>query len=146
MQALSDQTNPAFALIASWDGRSVRSDPRAAPTGSRRLLQVQNRLNSDAVADLVAAYQAGATLKDLSTQFQIARTTIMAHLNRAGTPRRRPILGPEQVEQAARLYDEGCSLARLADRFHVEAGTVGSALRKAGVSIRPRRGWPYPQP
>jgi hypothetical protein len=33
------------------------------------------------------------------------------------------------------------SLAAIGHRFRVDPGTVGKAVRKAGVQTRPRRGW-----
>jgi hypothetical protein len=71
----------------------------------------------------------------------LARPTISAHLERAGvTTRTRRDLSPGDVDEAARLYQEGWSGARLAKRFSVSDHTIRATLRNVGVPIRPRRG------
>jgi hypothetical protein len=47
------------------------------------------------------------------------------------------------VAQAAAMYFVGHSLATVANRFKVDTRTLGREFRKAGVPIRPRRGWTY---
>ena len=96
--------------------------------------------STKACNSLVAMYQVGATIGELAARFGVHRTTVTAHLVRAGMDRRRRGLGPQQVEEAARLYGEGWSLARLGERFGVSDGTVLNAFRKAGVETRPRPG------
>ena len=57
-------------------------------------------------------------------------------------PGREPAV-PLQLDEATRLYEQGWSLARLGDRFGVDAETVRRALRKAGIPLRARNGWAY---
>jgi transposase-like protein len=57
-----------------------------------------------------------------------------------GVPRRYPRLGETEVHEAISLYRSGQSLAKIAGRLNVEAGTVGRALHKAGVSLRDSHG------
>jgi hypothetical protein len=66
---------------------------------------------------------------------------VQKHVREHGLPRRSPRLGPRQVEQAAQLYQTGQSLAKLSKHFGVATDTVALALRKAGVTLRLRRGW-----
>ena len=75
--------------------------------------------------------------------FNIHRTTVLAHLERNGVPRRRsgPKLSNEDVHEAAILYRDGLSLKAIGRRFLVAPDTIGKALRRVGVKIRPRRGW-----
>lgn len=47
----------------------------------------------------------------------------------------------EDVDKAARRYRAGESLATVGIAFNVDAATVRRALHRAGVTIRPRRGW-----
>ena len=47
------------------------------------------------------------------------------------------------VAEAAIAYLDGHSLATVADEFNVDTRTLGREFRKAGVPIRPRRGWTY---
>jgi lambda repressor-like predicted transcriptional regulator len=80
---------------------------------------------------------------DLVAQFGIHRTTVLAHLQRRGIGRRaqQRKLPDAQVEEASRLDQAGMSLAELGQRFDVNPATVNKELRRAGVPIRPRRGW-----
>jgi transcriptional regulator GlxA family with amidase domain len=41
------------------------------------------------------------------------------------------------------MYSDGHSLATLANKFEVDTRTLAREFRKAGVDIRPRRGWTY---
>ncbi|HEX9505246.1 MAG TPA: hypothetical protein VGA62_04500 [Acidimicrobiia bacterium] len=41
------------------------------------------------------------------------------------------------------MYLDGKSLATVAEEFNVAVRTLRREFRKAGTSIRPRRGWTY---
>jgi transposase-like protein len=84
--------------------------------------------------------QQGATIDELATTFGIHRTTVMAHLDRQGTPRRSGTV-TKNINEAIRLYETGWSLARVGKHFGVDGETVRRGLRAAGVTLRPRRGW-----
>ena len=60
-------------------------------------------------------------------------------------PVRRGGLNQYQAAGAIRLYKEGWSSGRLGEKFGVSADTVLTVLRRAGVSIRARRGGPPSQ-
>nr|WP_275402613.1 helix-turn-helix domain-containing protein [Streptomyces sp. SID13031] len=49
-------------------------------------------------------------------------------------------LTPDQVAEAARLYEEGCSSARIGERLGFNGQTIGTTLRKLGVRIRDPQG------
>jgi hypothetical protein len=72
----------------------------------------------------------------LAKAFTIDRRTVSAILDRHGIRRRYNLLDADAIAEAARLYESGWSLARLADHFGVAARTVQNGLVKAGV---PRR-------
>lgn len=94
---------------------------------------------------MVERYKAGATERELGDQFGIHRTTVAAHPGRAAVPTRRGrSLRPGELDEAAHLYAQGWSVARLSERYGVSGHTVTAARRKAGVSIR-RRGRPAEQ-
>jgi DNA-binding CsgD family transcriptional regulator len=84
-------------------------------------------------------------MKELGSEFGIHRTTVSSHLTEQGVPTRRRGLDQEQTAEALQLYEQGWSSARLGDRFDVSADTVLTLLRRAGTSIRPRRGGPPSQ-
>src|SRR5437879_1381398 len=119
------------------------SGPSLGRSPGFQLRLVQNRLSTDLIDELVAAFQAGATHSELAARFNIARTTVIAHLKRAGIRRPRNGIPADRIDEVASLYRDGHSLAQLGNRLHVNPKTVWSALRKAGIPIRPRRGWRY---
>ena len=97
--------------------------------------QAQKRLDSNGVAELVAAYAAGGRVKKLATEFGIHRDTVHNILKREGVLRQ-PGIEPDELPEVVRLYEAGGSMARLAAEFDVSPSTVNRALRKAGTPIR----------
>ena len=80
----------------------------------RSLEMAQTFLTDAEVDELVAVYEAGATLRGLAKQFHIHRLTAAAHLARRSVPIRRAGLDSAQTKEAARLYQAGwpsCSWA-----------------------------------
>jgi len=100
---------------------------------------MQRRLTRVEVEELVA----GATIETLSVEFGIHRTTVMAHLRRAGIPGRPRSRSwtARDLEIEAGRYLAGESLANIAARYSISPSTVGRRLQRAGVEFRPRPGW-----
>jgi len=84
----------------------------------------------------------GVPIDELASVFDIHRTTVTTHLERAGVDRRSGVID-RHLTEARYLYESGSSLARVADRFGVDGETVRRAFKNAGISLRPRRGWQY---
>jgi hypothetical protein len=99
-------------------------------------------LTEEQVNELIARHERGALIDELAATFDIHRTTVMTHLDRAGAERRTGII-QRHLEEARALYESGTSLARVASHFGVDGETVCRAFRNAGISLRPRRGWRY---
>jgi predicted DNA binding protein len=59
------------------------------PVPSKVPRQTQHRLTEPEVDRLVSAYQDGAGVRELAQEFNIARSTVHAHLDRAGIIRSR---------------------------------------------------------
>lgn len=106
-----------------------RSKPRRA-----------RRLDTDDVQELIAGYQAGATVYELGPRFGIERRTVSAVLRRHGVPMRRRSLSIDQVDTAIHLYVLGWSLARVGEHLGVDPTTVLNSLRRRGVRTRDARG------
>ena len=72
------------------------------------------------------------------------RTTVIHHLERRGVhaPAICRKMTDRSVRQAATRYESGESLMVVAARFGVDARTLAREFKRAGVPIRPRRGWP----
>jgi transposase len=108
---------------------------RTAPTRPR-----QRRFRDADLHDLAAAYDAGATVKELAATFGVHRNTVTLGLDRQGVTRRPRSLTLAQVERAVELYAEGWSVARIGDTLDVWGSTVLRALQKAGVRLRDPQG------
>jgi lambda repressor-like predicted transcriptional regulator len=109
------------------------------PQASIRRATVR-RLSEPQLTELVAGYEAGASVYDLAERFKIHRQTVSQHLHRLGVTMRNQGLDEQQVDHAAVLYQQGWSLARIAKRHHVEPGTVRLALLSQGVRMRDTHG------
>ena len=118
-------------LNPSDQGERLRQVLEIVPSHSPRAVlrtpkRVCRRLEPVKVSELVTAYQAGASVAELTKRYQIDRSTVMSHLDRAGIPRRWKKLQPVDVQEAKRLYASGLSLAKVAEHFGVYASTVHS--------------------
>lgn len=104
---------------------------------------IQRRLNAADIADLIAGYRAGQSLSDLAKEFRIHHHTVTAHLEHCGVTRRMNTrkFSNDDLDEAARRNRVGESLATVGIAFNVDAATLRRELHRAGVTIRPRRGW-----
>ncbi len=143
------QTNPGVTwgldrLHGLRQERRGTQSPEAAArdTAVAKLRQEQRRLDPGQVRELVAVYVGGSTVPELEHRYGVHRTTVLAHLNRAGIPRRpqQRKLSDDQLREAAALYARGLSTVAVGRHFGVAAETVRKALHRGGVSVRPRRG------
>ncbi len=101
------------------------------------------RLNSVQVIRLAELYNAGANLRQLASELDIDRRTVSAHLRQFGVEMRHASHPIATVDEMAREYRSGRSLAAVGEKFGYDGETVRQALSGAGVAIRPRRGWNY---
>ena len=107
---------------------------RRKPKPTRR--SAAKRLKKVQVVELIEAYEAGTTTYHLAEHFGIRRQTVSAILKRNSiTPRWRRLTEAD-VDEAERLYGQGMSLVRVADRLKVGSETVRLRLRKRGVQMR----------
>ena len=101
----------------------------AAPT--RRAPRTRGR-------QLVEQYRAGKSVLELARQFKMHRQTVARHLKREGIAVRSQLkMTPRLTEQAERLYADGHTLTAIGVKLGVEASTVGKALKRTGVQLRP---------
>jgi transposase len=87
-------------------------------------------------------HERGTSIDELASTFDVHRTTVMTHLERAGAEGRTGLI-ERHLSEAHNLYEAGSSLVRVAEHFGVDAETVRRAFKNAGISLRPRRGWQY---
>ncbi|MBF6177715.1 helix-turn-helix domain-containing protein [Nocardia otitidiscaviarum] len=76
----------------------------------------------------------------LVLEYRIGKGTVLKLLRDAGVAIRNQGLSDEQVGDATRLYESGLSLARIGERFGVDASTVHKALVRRGVPMRDTHG------
>jgi hypothetical protein len=93
----SDQVEHLRSLLEL--PREVRRERRQRPPK-----QAQTRLDPEAVAQLVTAYQAGGRVKQLARQFRIHRLTVSSILQREGVPLRSRGIHPDDLPEMIRLY------------------------------------------
>ena len=95
------------------------------------------------IEELIQQYRDGDSIDKLSHRYKVHRTTVMNHLAHGGIARRRMLrkLTDRSVTLAAAQYEAGASLTVVASAFGVHNRTLAREFRRAGVSIRPRRGW-----
>lgn len=117
------------ANLPGQDAPPVEREPRPTP-------KVARRLKDHEVKELVAAYEAGSTLRQLAERFKIERRTVSNILKRQGVSTRWRRLSEADVDKAEHLYAQGWSTARIADLFKVDPETVRLRLRKRGAQMR----------
>jgi predicted DNA-binding protein (UPF0251 family) len=125
--------------------RILRLPPTRQKPQPRRSKQKQVRLSPADIDQLIELYVAGKEINDLASQFEISRTTVMKHVERAGAPRRRGVI-VEHLNEARCLYEQGWSLARVGEHFGVDPNTVWYTFRKAGIARRDSHGRSAIQP
>ena len=77
---------------------------------------------------------------ELAARFGVHQATVTFHLNRAQVERHKRRRERVRDDEAITLYQAGWSLARLAARYDVSAGTIRILLLQAGEKTRPREG------
>ena len=99
----------------------------------------QNRKLSPAQrAKLADEYQFGMSALELARKYKMHRHTVARHLEREGVAVRGQLkMTPQLVEHAKQLYTDGHSLTEVGKQLGVEASTVGKALKRSGVQLRP---------
>jgi DNA-directed RNA polymerase specialized sigma24 family protein len=113
--------------------------PSSRPRASRQK-QTQTRLSDEELDIVVAGYEDGLSLEELSSAFGADRRALANRLEQRGISRRRRRLTDEEIQEAITLYGDGWSPARIATRFGVYPQSIRYRLRQRGVTLRPRPG------
>lgn len=117
-----------------------RDRPRSGrpPAGKRH--KIDQRLGQDAVAQILAEYQAGTATPALAKRYNISTTAVKRLLHLNGVPLRRyHRLSEDDALTAAELYQAGWSLAKLGRKFDVDSDTVRRRLVQLAVPLRGAR-------
>jgi lambda repressor-like predicted transcriptional regulator len=90
----------------------------------------------DQAKQVIAGYQAGATIYQLSNQYGIDRKTVSRILHRHNLPMRRTGLTAKQVDQAVRLHENGWSTTQIAEQLDTTQRTVQRRLAERGITTQ----------
>lgn len=85
---------------------------------------------------MIERYEAGETSTALAEAYGVAKSTILGILRANSVVVRRQPLTPEQIGEAARLYESGLSLSQVAKRLGINQETMRVAIVDAGVALR----------
>jgi uncharacterized protein (DUF433 family) len=95
------------------------------------------------VVAVAKQYRGGAGMTELGALYGVHRTTVAACLRKLAVPLRRQGVTDDTLVEAVRLYEAGWSLDKIAQKYGCAPSTVRDAFIRAGVTLRPRRGWRY---
>lgn len=111
------------------------TDPRGRVVAA--IEKVQNSVTPQMAVDMVARYEAGASIRKVAVAFNVHREAAARHLRSAGVQLRKAGLTEEQATRAEVLYLSGQTLAQVGEEFGVSQGTIGRCLGERGVELRP---------
>lgn len=118
----------------------VRQTGAADPASVRLEARENRKLSPAEVAELIAHYQQGASIRSLSQAVGMHEQTVRAHLRRQGVNLRplRALTDTQEIEVVRLYVEEMWTLAELADKFGVGQGTVRNVLVRRGITRRPQ--------
>jgi uncharacterized protein (DUF433 family) len=113
----------------SLPGVPRTSEPAYVPPPASKK---QVRLRPEQVAALLVDYRAGELIVEITRRYGINKSTMFAHLARAGVSRERTsrALTGEQTAAIAAERSSGLTLAALACHYGVSIDTIRRALRR----------------
>lgn len=124
---------PVSALLRAWqNGEVARTLTRAVRPEAREPGRAR-RVTAEEAAQLVAAYQAGATVEQVGRQFGLHDTTVSARLAAAGVVLRTEVLSSERKRMVA-LFEEGLSMNEVGRRIGRDPKTVRATIVAAGLT------------
>lgn len=91
--------------------------------------------------DLIAAYEAGESIRAIAKRFRVRTNRVTQVLNESGPDWRHPggrrRFSDEDAAEFARAYQAGEGLVQIGKRYEVSAKIVRDYLVRAGVQLRP---------
>jgi hypothetical protein len=118
---------------------TIRASSREAPDEPTPSRKLRRRLGAAGVADVVARYQAGQSVRQLSRVIEASGDAILRLLDEEGIQRRQPrYLTADEKSEVVRRYQAGESTYQVAAATGVPKTTVARTLQRAGVALRKR--------
>jgi transposase-like protein len=106
--------------------------------GESRPYRMNRKLSPANLKEFCALYEAGASIVKLAQKLECHRHTVARQLEKARVqirPQRK--MTADLIAQAATLYTNDHTLEDIARLLGLEASTIGKALKRAGVTLRP---------
>ena len=110
------------------------AEPSVTPRLAYRPSKLSQRLSDETVAAILAAYQAGATTREVGERFSLAHSSVNKLLKEHGITARRRSPNPDEVKRAVQLYEAGLSARVIAEHLGFGASTITRALETRPVS------------
>lgn len=101
---------------------------------------LRRRLEPALVREIVQKYESGATTPALCVQYSLSKGGLLKLLRDEGVQLRNQPLSLVQVQEAASMYVDGLSIAKIADHFGVSYNGVRQAFIRSSIERRPRGG------
>ena len=122
--------------------RGILAAQQSAPPPAIDMLMHGNRKGLNlTMDDVIADYQAGATLMELGAKYSVSYMTIQRRLVDCGVHLRpRTCIIDRDTPAIAAAYQSGASVADIAKQFGHSTALIYKALRAANVPYRPRIG------
>lgn len=96
------------------------------------------QLDETQVRHLVEEYEAGVAVVELAARLGASRQTVQGILKQRGVPTRMNALKPVLIDEMARLYEAGWTLAKIGKHMQVSPEGLRPRLLERGVRMRPR--------
>ncbi|TDU87557.1 hypothetical protein EV138_1081 [Kribbella voronezhensis] len=109
-------------------------------TPTPRVHKLDERLDSETVAKIVAEYEAGGSSESIGALFCLSKRSVIKILREAGIKVRYPRMTEAELRRATMLYNSGSSLVGVGNRLGREHSTVYKALKRARVRMRDTHG------
>lgn len=110
--------------------------------GRIAVYRTRRELTVGVVDEIVERFVNGEAMRDIAANLKVDRRRVRKALYERGAATPPTRLSDAEIAQAARLYQDGASLAAVGDRFGVTANTIKRRFIERGVDIRPGVGGP----
>jgi hypothetical protein len=115
-----------------------RAPQAPLPRTNHQPHKLSQRLSDETVIAILAAYQDGATTREVGERFGLAHSSVNKLLKQQGVIARRRSPTPEEVQRAVQLYEARYGTQAIAEQLGFGTSTIRRALVNAGIRLRPR--------
>ncbi|WP_068033112.1 hypothetical protein [Nocardia mexicana] len=104
---------------------------------------LKRRLTDTDRANIISAYHAGASMNQLTTDWQLAKSSILSILRTGGaTIRKQRRLTDTEIDHAITSRKQGDSFTRIGQRLGIPESTIRGTLQRHGINRRENQGRP----